>query len=351
MSKSQPITVAIDTSPLNSLSMDRGIGVYAKELISALEEYPDLVSVIHIQKPSTFQADLIHYPFFDLFFHTLPIRRQLPTVVTIHDVIPLVFKRVYPPGIKGTIRNLLQLYALKSAEAVITDSNTSALDIASLLDYPAHKTHAIYLAANSQFSPPKPSAIKKYQAKFAFTRPYFLYVGDINYNKNVNALIEAFTAHSQTHDLVLVCKALANPIPEALAIKALITRLELNQKIHILSGLSESELAYLYASAEAYVQPSLYEGFGFPVLEAQKSGALVISSTAGSLSEIMGEGTLQAKPTVESLQAAMSQAIRLKKNEREHRINQGFVNAKRFSWSLTAKQTIAVYQSALEKLP
>src|SRR3989304_7942695 len=114
--------VVINVSPLKNAHKTRGIGYYTNHLIEALREDPTIELQEFTNLSQITNVDVIHYPWFDLFFHTLPIKRQYPTVVTIHDVIPLVFPHHYPKGIRGKINFMLQKIALKSCKFIITDS-------------------------------------------------------------------------------------------------------------------------------------------------------------------------------------------------------------------------------------
>ena len=124
------IKVGFITTPLASGHAIRGVGFYTQNLLQSLKSQAGKLGFeIHqISSPSS-GFDLIHYPFFDLFIHTLPIRKSAKTIVTIHDVIPLEFPKQYPPGNKGTINQQLQKLALNNSNGVITDSYASVNSI------------------------------------------------------------------------------------------------------------------------------------------------------------------------------------------------------------------------------
>jgi glycosyltransferase involved in cell wall biosynthesis len=134
------------------LSQSRGIGAYSKNLLLELKKTPDLqISEIGSFSEVKSDLDLVHVPFFDLFFHTLPLSKKKPTVVTIHDVIPLIFSQHYPSGLKGKLRFHLQKQALKNVAAILTDSECSKKDIAKYLGVPLEKIHVTYLAPSDDF--------------------------------------------------------------------------------------------------------------------------------------------------------------------------------------------------------
>ena len=115
--------VAIDTSPLKNTNQYRGVGAYTDLLVKSfrLLKIPGFFFHLVEEKKFPQDCDLIHYPFFDLFFLTLPLKKEKPTVVTIHDVIPLIFPEHYPAGIRGSLKFRTQKFSLKGVKAVITD--------------------------------------------------------------------------------------------------------------------------------------------------------------------------------------------------------------------------------------
>ncbi|MDP1744542.1 MAG: glycosyltransferase, partial [Bacteroidota bacterium] len=142
----KPIKVFIDNSPLTSGHAVRGIGNYTRNLIEGIKRN-NVIQLVDLAD----QPDIIHYPYFDVFYYSLPINKKHPTVVTIHDVIPLVFPQHYPPGLKGKIVHQLQKIALSNVDAVITDSECSKTDIINYLHYPSEKIFVTYLAAGQNF--------------------------------------------------------------------------------------------------------------------------------------------------------------------------------------------------------
>src|SRR4030066_391797 len=126
--------IALDISPLGSRHKFRGTGSYTQSLKNALIKYfPQYEYISFIKLPKKFKsADLIHFPYFDPFFLTLPMMRKLPTVVTVHDLIPLLFPQNFPAGFKGKIKWQIQKNILKRVNAVITDSESSKKDIVRL---------------------------------------------------------------------------------------------------------------------------------------------------------------------------------------------------------------------------
>lgn len=342
--------IAIDISPLSSGHAYRGIGTYTQSLVEALQAEDKENSYILVTKPNYDEVDLVHYPYFDFFFRTLPLNKPKPTVVTIHDAIPLVFPEAYPPGIKGKLAFLVQKLSLNSTAAIITDSHQSTKDVIAHLKQPAEKVHTVYLAPNSGYRPMTIEVVSQILTKYGLNKPYFLYVGDINFNKNLPGLLTAFKEISSSLNLVLVSKALTRDNPAANELFALIDRLELEDSIKILAkvpALPVEDLPALYTGAEWYVQPSWYEGFGLPVLEAMACRTPVISSLGGSLKEIVGGVCLTFDPnSPEAMAATLKSALTKTKSEREAYVKKGLVRVSDFSWQKTARETIAIYRKA-----
>src|SRR5690606_1045908 len=118
------------------------------ELIQALKQQTTHINFIFTSEIDTIPADLVHYPYFDLFFATLPLFRTRKTVVTIHDVIPLRYPEKFPSGLRGALSLYKQKVALSTVDAIITDSQSSSKEIQKLLGVPSHKIHPVLLAAN-----------------------------------------------------------------------------------------------------------------------------------------------------------------------------------------------------------
>src|SRR3989304_1500986 len=179
--------VAIDTSPLKTEHKARGIGAYTKNLIEEFKRGEQNIDFAFFDNGEIPKADdLVHYPYFDLYFRTLPLRKNKPRIVTIHDVIPLIFPQHYPAGLKGRINFFFQKFALKNVDAVICDSGTSREDIANKLSVPKNKIHVVYLAASSSFKKiDDQKFLNEVCNKYRLPKKFVLYVGDVNWHKNI----------------------------------------------------------------------------------------------------------------------------------------------------------------------
>lgn len=324
----------------------RGIGRYAKLLLEALNDSGEIELT-----NSNRLAQVIHYPYFDFFFPTLPLPWPKPSVVTLHDTIPLVFRQHYPVGRRGQLNFLRQKTYLKMVRAIITDSQSSANDIQTYLGINSTKIRVVHLAADPVFQPVSSTKITKVARKYNLPKSYILYVGDINYNKNLPALIKAIKYLPKTLKLVLVGKNFVRQsIPEWQAIETQIALSDVQSRVKLLNNVSPDavdDLNAIYSGATVYVQPSLYEGFGLPILEAMQSGCPVVASNNSSLPEVAGDAALLVEPDAESLAAGIQQVLDLSPSARQKMIKQGIERAKTFTWKKTARGTIEVYKSLI----
>jgi glycosyltransferase involved in cell wall biosynthesis len=340
--------VALDVSPLKTGHQFRGIGIYTQNLKEAFEKsrISDFNFELVEGRKIPADCDLVHYPFFDLFFLTLPLNKPKPTVVTIHDVIPLVFPQNYPPGLKGSLKFQGQKFSLKGVKAVITDSKNSQKDIFKYLNYPLEKIYVVPLAPASHFKVIKEeSLLNNVRKKYNLPNNFVLYVGDVNYNKNILGLIKSFAGLKGETSLVLIGKAfLEKNLPETKEIEKLIKSLKLEKKVFLLGFLPTQDLVAVYNLASVYCQPSFYEGFGLPVLEAMACGCPVVAAKTSSLPEICGQAAILVDPkNINDMIKGLEKAFLEKESLRE----KGLVQAKKFSWGKTAQKTYEVYQKVV----
>lgn len=318
--------VKLNTGGLIDQDNGRGMGVYAQEIVRRL---PDRVQVVDSGQ------DLTHYLAFKIFS---PVKLMAPAVVTIHDLIPLKYPAAYPPGIRGKFKWWLNRHQLKQAAAIITDSIASKQDIITLTGVEAKKIAVVYLAARELFRPLRPTQ------PFNLPKKFVLYVGGFNWNKNVVALVKSCLKFN--YPLVVVGRqglAIDYDIdhPENQELVRFQRLAKLNQKKIIrLGSLPDQALAEIYNLATVYVQPSRDEGFGLPVLEAMACGCPVLSSNNGSLPEITGASAGEFSPA-NLRQVWSNPALRQKLSQL------GMIQAKKFSWNKTVKETVKVYETVI----
>ena len=329
------IKIGFVSSPLNNQNKVRGVGYYTKKLYENLSKIKTLeVNLIKNWNLKIENYDLIHYPFFDPFNLTLKIFKQ-PTVVTVHDLIPLQFKKHFPAGFKGNLKWLIQLYHLRRAAAIITVSQYSKKIIHQITHIPLNKIFVTYLAADSTFKPiNNKSYLQAIKAKYHLPDKFVLFVGDINWNKNIPSLVK-ICQHLNYPLVIAGSAAVQKNVPIHPWTKDLLWLQQ--QKYPLKLGfVPETELPALFNLATIYCQPSYAEGFGLPPLQAMACGCPVICRMATSLPEVVGSAALPF--SIDSFQKFWQE-----KKIREKYIKLGLDQAKNFAWEKTARATMEVY--------
>ncbi len=351
--------IAIDTGSKESGHIVRGIGVHTIELVDKLTKFSKGKSKRDIEilgldfaNENLSRYDLVHYTSFHPYFLTLPAEKPAKKVIlTIHDLIPLIYPKHYPPGIRGRINFLKQKRRLKYVDAVITISETSKKDICRFLKVPPDKVFVVYLAAKEIFNPIRSGSLRNvFNKALDLPKRFVLYVGDVNYNKNIPSLVEA--CRLSNIPLVMVGKGpviiedlLKLNHPEHAHLEEVSKELD-GKNIIRLGYLTDAELVAVYNLATVYCQPSLYEGFGLGILEAQATGCPVVAVRNQAHIEV-AEGTcLFAESNPEDLSKKITQVLNSDSLRREL-IKKGLVNASKYSWEKTATGTLEVYKSVL----
>lgn len=354
--------IAINNLPLKTAHKARGIGYYTNQLLEVLKQDSSIEVCEFTNLSEIPNTEVVHYPWFDLFLHTLPIKKRFPTVVTIHDVIPLLFPEHYPVGLRGRINFLMQKLALKNCKCIITDSKASKKDIIRHLRIEDRKCMVVPLAADQKFRIIKDDAKLLYiKRKYKLPDRFLLYVGDANWVKNLPFLIEGFRQliqypHLEDVKLVLVGGVFLKNVenidhPELAGLKLvnrLIRQYGLEASIIKPGQIEDEELVALYNLATIYVQPSFYEGFGLPILQAFASGSPVVSSDRGSLTEVGGQAAVYFDPTNIKHFTSVAQELLQDKSLRSKLSQLGLKQAAKFSWKRVAEETKLVYLKAIK---
>lgn len=335
------IKVGFVTSPLTNANSVRGVGSYTRRLLPELQKQAprfgfEISEIKNDYELRTMNYELVHYPYFDLFKHTLPIFKNTKTIVTVHDVIPLEFPDHYPPGLRGWFNLQLQKLALSRVERVITVSYHCIKSIHKYLGVPHEKLKLVYEAADPIFK-----KISKPENKYHLPKKFVLYVGDINYNKNIPNLIAA--CQKAQLPLVIVGRQ-AKELEKMDLSHPELSHLSMNYELITqhsirLGFVSDADLVDVYNLATVYCQPSFSEGFGLPVVEALACGTPVACSRASSLPEIAGDNATYFDPHDVN---AMAIAIRKAMNYELRTMN-----SSQFSWAKAAAETLQVCREVL----
>jgi glycosyltransferase involved in cell wall biosynthesis len=263
-----------------------------------------------------------------------PIQTKCASVVTVHDLIPLRFPR-FSSALTHYFRWLVPVI-LNQAEQVLCDSQATASDLVQFYGLSAAKITSIPLAFDASMFRPLNLP----------PQPYFVYVGRQNPYKNLTALIQAFALLPKSLDVELWLAGPPDPryLP---TLKQLATELGLGSRVKFLGYVPYDQLPILLNQAIALVFPSLWEGFGLPILEAMACGTPVISSNRASLPEVAGEAALLIDPeNISALSTAM-QAVVTDPQLRSQLTQAGLTQVQHFSWEKTARQTLEVIQRYL----
>ncbi len=297
-----------------------------------LREQTELPRLIRSLRP-----DVVHLP-----YNVRPYRQSLPNVLTLFDVIPRRFPADYSLRARWTIE-LVQRLALRSATRFVAISQAAAADFTTLYGVSAAAITVTPLAADPLFAPQPAAAVAALRQRLHLPDRYLLYLGSNKPHKNLPRLIRAFAAATpQAPGTDLVIAGAWDPrSPEA---RQLVVELGLEDAVRFLPNVSNADLPALYAGATAFVFPSLYEGFGLPVLEAMACGTPVACSNTSSLPEVAGEAAVLFDPMdVNEMATAI---VRLLDDEglRERLRERGRQQAARFTWQRTAELTLIAYR-------
>jgi len=287
------------------------------------------------------RLDVLHVQYIAPLFH----RGNL--VTTIHDLgflhIPNTFSRWEVWRSKILIRMTAQ-----RSDQLITGSNFSKKDILRQYQLPAHKVHVVPLGAslNPSLQKEEPESHKTLQ-KHRIQKPYLLCVGRLNPRKNLLTLVKAFSwlkNKSQIpHRLVIAGKKDFN----TREVMGSIQKSPVSQEILFTGLVPDQDLRHLYKEADIFIYPSLFEGVGLPVLEAMSLGVPVITSNSTSLKETAGDAALLVDPLdTKALSRAMEKLISSQKLRKSYS-RKGRTRAKNFSWRSTARQTLEIYEKAV----
>ena len=287
--------------------------------------------------------DMAHVPYF-----APPLYPSIPTVVTIHDLIPLIL-----PAYKGSL--LVRLYtrlvsiAAQHAQAIITDSGSSKRDIINLLKMPEERVHTIPLAADDRFKPEVgTSELDQVRQKYSLPQAFILYLGGFDQRKNMKTLFQGFRGLRERlgdkYPLVLAGTLPSKDTPFFPHPRRLAEEAGVSDGVRFIGWVPEEEKPALYSLATLFLYPSLYEGFGLPPLEAMASGTPVIASHASSLPEVVGDGGVLVDPQEPEAWAEAMVAVLTSPQKREEISAKAVEQAQKFSWRRTARETLEVYK-------
>lgn len=288
----------------------------------------------------------------DVFFtpaHVIPVAYGGASVATVHDLGYEFFPQAHTRGQLAYLRWSTR-HNCRRARPIIADSKATRDDLVRLYNVSTERVTVVYPGADSDLHPVQDAqALDEVRDAYGIRAPYLLYLGTLQPRKNLVRLVSAFAASGLAHQgysLVLAGKTgwLAEPVLDAIAGLDGIT----SAAIRLPGYVAETHKAALLSGAAALTFPSLYEGFGFPVLEAQACGLPVMCSNTSSLPEVAGNGALLVDPLDTDGMAAALVSVAGDQDLRTRLVANGFANLSRFNWQETAAAVLQALESAIE---
>jgi len=277
-------------------------------------------------------------------YYLFPYRTGMPTVLTFYDVIPLLYPQTVSLQARVFFR-IVATVALRAARHILTVSEATRSDLIRYFSVPPETISVTPLAADSRFRPQPSAEIVRVRAKYNLPDRFILYFGINKPHKNLSALIEAFSQLSASHTPPLIIGGLWDrryPQPRHKA-----AQLRMCESVRFLGPVDDADLPALYSAATIFVFPSLYEGFGLPVLEAMSCGTPVACANTSSLPEIAGDAARLFDPrSVVEMKEAMG-ALLEDDPLRADLSARGLERANLFSWQKTAAKTLRCYRDLL----
>jgi glycosyltransferase involved in cell wall biosynthesis len=279
--------------------------------------------------------------------YCVPVFAPCPTVATIHDLSLLTQSHTHEEENVRRGKRRMPIMA-RRASRIIAPSEWTKREIVEHLRIRPEKIRVIYEAARDGMKPLGQSQCQVALDKHRIKRPYLLYVGTIEPRKNLLTLIRAYDELLRTtphRPQLALCGGRGWLCDEVFK---LVEDQKLQDQVRFTGYVEDADLPALYSAAEAFVYPSLYEGFGLPPLEAMACGAPVITSNVSSLPEVVGAAGLTHDPNdMRALTEAIAKLLG-DQSAREHFRREGFKQAARFSWERAARETQAVYNEVIE---
>ncbi|HEY6360069.1 MAG TPA: glycosyltransferase family 1 protein [Vicinamibacterales bacterium] len=289
------------------------------------------------------RVDLIHAP-----AYTAPFWSGVPVVLTIHDVSYARHPEWYPYR-RDWARRAFYRRSARAASHVITVSLFSASEITAAYHIPSSRITVAPLGVGAAFA--HANMAHAGELPPGITGPYLLHVGDVHERRNLTVVVDALLAARRHFGAVAALSLVLAGVDRGVgdALRAMAAEADAPDAVALLGHVSEERLQTLYRGAAALVYPSLYEGFGLPVLEAMASGTPVIASRAASMPEVLGDAGILLDPLDVNEWAGAIVKVVNDEHMRERMRHAGRARASTFTWERTARATLAVYHRVVRK--
>jgi glycosyltransferase involved in cell wall biosynthesis len=348
-----------------------GTGVYAARLLQHLAKRPDLrmdimggnhrltqgarpsaavhatgnVLWTHVCLPlllSRNDADVVHAPAF-----VAPTVSPCPVIITIHDVSYLLYPSHFARWWVGYL-SLVMPSAVKSAAAIICGSENSKRDIVKAYGIGDHKVHVVPYGVDHDRFQPGVVLNRQWGKEIGLREGYILHLGTFSHRKNICVLLHAVArlrARGKWGDRqVVLAGSQTAGLKGGQEVLDAIRELDLSSYVVLTGYMPDEHIPGLYACASMLVLPSLYEGFGFPILEAMAVGTPVVCSNTSSLPEVGGDAALFFPPHDADALAGAMESLLQSQSLAEQMRQRGLARAHQFTWRRTAEQTADIYR-------
>jgi len=316
-----------------------------KDLIYRMFFYPQILKK-HIRT----RADITHIFSQEETYLLNRLKFDSPKVATCLDLIPLIFK----DNSRIPMNTWFMKYSIKgmrNADKIISISEHTKNDLIKYIKVPSNKIETVYLGVDKQYKRLSTGEVDNIKKKYQLGEKFILYLGSEQPRKNFTLLLKSFHKLKTRHGLegIKLVKVGRPQLPESQRNTTfdLIDQLKIRKNVIFIDYVPEEDLPALYNASDLFVFPSLYEGFGLPVLEAMACGVPVITSNSSSLPEVVGDAGIMVDPyDVDGLAGEMYK-VWTDEDLKEDLRKRGTDRAKMFSWERTADKTFNIYKEVL----
>jgi glycosyltransferase involved in cell wall biosynthesis len=290
----------------------------------------------------TGRIDLFHSPDFVL----PPISGGIPTLLTVHDLSFIHFPETFPPTLVDYLNRVVP-WSVDRATHILADSNSTKMDLVQHWAIPQEKITVLYSGVSQDYQPIT-DEIRLANVREVYdlgNSPYLLSIGTIQPRKNFQMLIKAFAPIANRHPHNLFIAGGKGWLEDEMMAEA--SRQGIADRVRFLGFVADEHLPALYSGASIFLFPSLYEGFGLPVLEAMACGVPAIISNSSSLPEVGGAAVMQLDPEIPEAWSEGMERVLSNPLLAENIVEAGFTQFKRFSWEKAARKLQLVYESLL----
>lgn len=286
--------------------------------------------------------DLFHSPDFVL----PPVNGRIPTLLTVHDLSFIHYPQTFPERLVSYLNQVVP-WSIGRASHILADSEATRHDLITIWQVPEAKISVLYSGVHERFQPVtdlgKITAVRqKYQLQ---DWPFVLSVGTLQPRKNYQMLIRAFQPLAKRFPHHLIISGGKGWLYDEML--AEVQRQNLADRVHFIGFVDDADLPTLYSEASLFAFPSLYEGFGLPLLEAMGCGTAVLTSNTSSLPEVAGDAAKQLSPHDQAAWTENMKELLINPELRDDLVSAGLIQARHFSWQESARQMLKIYQRVL----